>query len=189
MKDAQATKLRIQTAALKLFVEQGIAETTTRDLAAAAAIAEGTLYRHYVSKEALVTDLFATHYQAYAKRLGEIERREEDARGKLAAMIADVYGLYDRDATLFRFLLLSQHQAIPRLPPSIESPVAVLRRVVERALERGELRALDPELLTAMALGLILQPAVSMTYGQLAPPLHRLAGTITAAVERALFAD
>lgn len=187
MKDGTATKLRIQAAGLKLFVEKGVAETTTRDLAHDAGVAEGTLYRHYISKEELIADLFASHYQAYARRLSEIERGQDATRGKLAAMITDVCRLYDSDTTLFRFLLLTQHDAMPRLPANLESPVMVLRRVVAAGAERGELRPLDVDLMAAMILGIILQPATAMVYGQLAPPLARFAPTLITAVERAIF--
>jgi AcrR family transcriptional regulator len=186
MKDAATTKHKIQAAGLKLFVQKGVSETTTRDLARDAGIAEGTLYRHYLSKDELVADLFATHYAAYAGRLEMLEQRETGFGAKLRAMIADVCRLYDSDPTLFRFLLLTQHQAMPRLPADFSGPVDVVHRVVAAAIAAGELPPGDAELATAMVLGLVLQPAAAIVYGRLAPPMMRYADAVIAACERAL---
>jgi len=188
MKDAAATKLKIQAAGLKLFVEQGVAETTTRDLARVAGIAEGTLYRHYASKDELIADLFATHYAAYARRLDELLAPETGFRRKLRVMITDVCRLYDSDPTLFRFLLLTQHRAMPRLPADFSGPVDVVHGLAAAAIAAGEIRVDDSELATAMILGLVLHPATAIVYGRLAPPMARFAEAIIAASERALLA-
>ncbi len=45
-------------AALTLFVEKGIAETSIKDIARAAKVAQGAMYNHYRSKEQLALQLF-----------------------------------------------------------------------------------------------------------------------------------
>ena len=41
------TRDRIEQAAVRLFVEKGVAETTVRDIARAVGLSEGALYRHF----------------------------------------------------------------------------------------------------------------------------------------------
>lgn len=71
-KDAQLNQEKILTAARQLFDQRGVAGVSMKDIAVAAGIGPGTLYRHYAHKStlclALVTDrvaTFVTRYQGY----------------------------------------------------------------------------------------------------------------------------
>lgn len=52
-----ATRSRILKAALRLFARKGYDGTTTRDLAEAADVAEGTLFRHFPNKKAILIEV------------------------------------------------------------------------------------------------------------------------------------
>ena len=116
------TKELIARTALKLFVAKGIAETTVRDIAAAAGLAEGTLYRHFESKEELAWELFHTNYTAFAQELDRLQREYETLHEKLTAMIRQFCTFFDRDPVLFSYLL---HD--PRY--DIATPTARRRRI------------------------------------------------------------
>ena len=103
------TRDRIEAAAIHLFVEKGVAETTVRDIAHGVEISEGALYRHFVSKEQLVWLLFERHYVAFAGRLQALADAEPTTREKLAAMIRGFCRAHDDNPVLFRFLLFVQH--------------------------------------------------------------------------------
>lgn len=51
------TRTRILKAALRLFARRGYDGTTTRDLAEAAEVAEGTLFRHFPNKKAILVEV------------------------------------------------------------------------------------------------------------------------------------
>ncbi len=51
------THTRILQAAQRLFASQGFDGTTTRDLAQAAGVAEGTLFRHFTNKKAILVEV------------------------------------------------------------------------------------------------------------------------------------
>ncbi|MBE9105812.1 TetR/AcrR family transcriptional regulator, partial [Nostoc cf. edaphicum LEGE 07299] len=51
------TRTRILQAAQRLFASQGFDGTTTRDLAQAAGVAEGTLFRHFANKKAILVEV------------------------------------------------------------------------------------------------------------------------------------
>lgn len=179
---ALATRERLRSAALSLFVEQGVAETTTRDLAARAGIAEGTIYRHYQSKDDLVRDLFQNHYVEFGRALDRIQAETPGPiDAKLRAMIDYMCGLFDDDPTLYRFLLLVQHTALPNIRTQPTSPALIFTRLIEQATVRGEVPSQDSALAASMVLGVIIQPALALIYGSLHGTMRDYAPGITRA--------
>lgn len=77
-----ATRERILTVAIQLFQEQGWESATTRDIALAAGIANGTLFNYFASKEAiaaaLIEDGMAGSYKEFGRRRTGGESLEED---------------------------------------------------------------------------------------------------------------
>jgi AcrR family transcriptional regulator len=62
-KAKNATRNRILKMAAKLFIGEGWHNTTTRGIAAAAGIANGTLFNYFPTKEAIATALFSEAMQ------------------------------------------------------------------------------------------------------------------------------
>lgn len=180
MRDGTATRERIEQVAMGLFVTQGVTETTIRNIARGAGIAEGALYRHYRGKDELILELFRRHYAAFARRLQTLQAACPHSRDKLAAMVEECCRVFDADPVLFRFLLLVQHHSLRRTEGP-ETPVEVVRRVIADGMVRGEILTGDPDLATALIMGVILQPATFKTYGRLPGPMTPLAGRLTAA--------
>jgi AcrR family transcriptional regulator len=179
---ADATRRRLRTAALELFVEQGVAETTTRDLAKKAGIAEGTIYRHFESKDELVRDLFKDHYVRFGAELNRIQAETPGGiDGKLRAMIDFMCRLYDEEPTLYRFLLLVQHAALPSIRTAPTRPAVIFRTLMARAIEQGEIPEQDPSLAASMVVGSIIQPALALIYGNLAGTMSDYAPAIASA--------
>jgi AcrR family transcriptional regulator len=186
MRNPSATRQKLHEAALNLFVEKGVVETSVGDMARAAGVAEGTLYRHYPSKDDLVADLFASNYQDFGRRIAKLQATRAEFRGKLEAVIAEVCRFFDDDPILFRFLLLVQHQGLPRVPHGPHNPVSIVQGMIEAAIRAQAITLTDAALGTAMIFGLILQPATSIVYGRLEPPFSRYADDVAGACWRAL---
>lgn len=189
MRSGAETKARIERAALRLFVEKGITQTTVRDITQAVGITEGALYRHFTSKDELANTLFADNYAAFAAALERARQPGAPFPDTLAAMIELFCSFFDRDRDLFSYLLLAQHDAGRQAPPETRSPVAVVRAVVAEAVERGEIAEGEPDFLTAAVLGIVLEVAIFIVYGHLEGPLARHAPAIRAACLRAVGAS
>jgi len=180
------TRQRIETEALRLFVERGVTETSMRDIAQAVGVTEGALYRHHAAKEALVAKLFAESYARFAAELDKMQAQQPTARQKLRAMVAGFCRFFDTDQVLFRFLLFVQHGQLDKIADDAPTPVKVVRAVVAQAIERGELPCRDPDLATAWVMGLVLQTATFAVYGRVAGPLAPLAHELAEAIWRAV---
>jgi AcrR family transcriptional regulator len=161
------TRDRIERAAIRLFVEKGVTETSVRDIARAVGISEGALYRHFVSKDELVWIIFERHYVAFAGRLDSLAGAETTTRRKLGAMIRGFCHAHDEDPMLFRFLLFVQHGQLSKLAPETPTPVDAVRAVLECGIAAKEIPDQPADIATALVFGIVLQPVTFAAYGRL----------------------
>lgn len=171
MGKAEETKARVERAALTLFVARGVAETTTREIAMAASIAEGTIYRYFPSKEQLALDIFLGHHRALAEALAEAQRPVTGLRDKIEAIVRCYCEWADRDWSLFAYHLLTQHLFLALVPDGTPNPVDVVREIIVSAMTAGEIPQRDPDLAAASAIGTVMQPATYKVYGRFEGPL------------------
>lgn len=180
------TRQRIESAAVRLFVEKGVAETTIKDLAKAAGLSEGALYRHFISKEQLVWLLFERHYLEFGAKLLALAQAQSDTKAKVAAMIQGFCHAHDENPALFRFMLFVQHGQLAKLPADACTPVEAMRTVMAHGIHMGDLPDQDVDLATAMVFGVVLEPAQFAAYGrgpsELVPLCQRLTSAAWAAV-------
>jgi AcrR family transcriptional regulator len=180
MGKAEDTKARVERAALTLFVARGVAETTTREIAMAASIAEGTIYRYFPSKEKLAVDMFLRHHRALAEALDQAQQPHPALRPKIEAIVRCYCEWADRDWTLFAYHLLNQHSFLVQVPDDTPNPVNVVREVIAQAMKAGEIPRRNADLAAASAIGTVMQPATYKVYG-------RFEGALTA--HASFFAD
>jgi len=91
---ADLTRQRLIRAALELFTTRGYHDTTTAQIAKKAGIAEGTIYRHFASKQQLVNELYRAAQRWAAKVVQESGRRPEAGTAR-AQLTAVAHGLID----------------------------------------------------------------------------------------------
>ena len=166
MGKAEETKARLERAALTLFVARGVAETTTKEIAMAASVAEGTIYRYFPSKEQLALDLFLRHHQGLAEALADAQRPAKGLRAKIEAIVRCYCEWADRDWTLFAYHLLNQHSFLIQVPDGIANPVTVVRDVISQAMKAGEIPRRNVDLAAASAIGVVMQAATYKVYGR-----------------------
>lgn len=83
----ELTRQRIEESASKLFCARGFDATTTRDIAAEASIAVGTLFNYFPSKEALGMSLVASALDAARDDFNRGQRGDESLEELLFAHI------------------------------------------------------------------------------------------------------
>jgi AcrR family transcriptional regulator len=184
---ATGVKERVDRAAVELFAAHGIDGVSIADIAIAAGVSQGALYRHYRSKDDLAAQLFRTAYRRTGAELAAIGAAERGFANHIGAMVGHFCTLYDRDPALFRFMLLSQHDLLPRIDDSDTAPVAAIEAAIAEGIAAAEIAAVDVSAAAAAVMGIILQTALFHLYGRVNGPLTprapALARAAIAAVE------
>ncbi|HEY5040361.1 MAG TPA: TetR/AcrR family transcriptional regulator [bacterium] len=166
-------------AALKLFVKKGIEETTTRDIAELAKAGEGTMFRHFKSKEELAWHLFRENLETFMKHLEESVAGQRTAKGKIRSMVEAGYNLYETDPILCTFLLLTEHSAARRMPENYKTPINLILTVIEEGQKKGEIKSINSSLAAALIFGAIIRVPVFKHAGHITGDLRKMVDEVT----------
>ena len=183
------TKHRIERAALVLFVENGIVETSTKQITKAVGLSDGALYRHFDSKDEIAQGLFEQQHVALAEALETAQSAHGSIDDKARAITETYCGLADEDWSLFRYHHLNQHKFLPLYSEKLANPVAVVERIIKDAMATGEIAKSDANLLAGMSLGVVLQVVTLKIYGRVQVPLCSLKGALSKGVIAVLHAN
>lgn len=151
-------RTEIMEAALLCFARSGFDATRIRDIAEAAHVSEGALYRHFPSKEELAREL---HLQAMTAFSDELLAASvaQTARDSLRQMAARVLTLYRERPAAFVFALVqAPPAAVASMPEGVDLPIDVIAATVEQARAQGSARTGDARVLASCFLGCLLQP-------------------------------
>ena len=171
MPRAVGVKAMVDRAAVALFAAKGVDGVSIADIAAAAGVSQGALYRHYRSKHELASRLFST---AFLKTGAELDTIRAESRGfaaRVGAMTEHFCRLYDTDPALFRFMLIAQHDLLPGIGDGKRMPAGVIEDAVADAVAAREIARTDVAAAAAVIMGVVLQTALFHLYGRLRGPL------------------
>lgn len=182
-----STRRRIERAALELFRDHGVDGATTREIARRAGLSEGALYRHFPSKGAIAETLFAALHDRLARLVREAGANGADLGAQADLVVEGYCAVADEDWTHFAFHLLHTAHFLPT-PAGQDNPVSAAEDLIAAAMARSEIEEGDPAVLAAMALGVVLQPALHKAHGRFSFLLSPLAPRFKAGVRAILFA-
>ena len=169
----------VMEAALQLFVEKGIEGTTTREIAQLAKAGEGTMFRHFESKEELAWHLFHENLSSFMKRLEEGVTNQSTTKAKIGSMVKDCYSLYETNPVLCSFLLLAEHSAARRMGADYKTPISLLVEVIEGGQKKGEVRDIDSQLAAALVFGAVLRVPLFKRYKRVIRDLREMVDEVT----------
>ena len=187
MRNGTETRELINAEAMRLFVEKGVHKTSIKNISDAVGVTQGAIYRHYESKEALVSTLFVEPWRDFAVRISEIDGSSIPFRAKIARMVALFCDSFDSNRTLFALLFLVQHDQMKNLPEGDLNPIDAVKTCISRAAASGEIACDDPELATAMIVGIVLQTATFKLYDRIPGPMSQNCPTLVDACLRVIF--
>ena len=131
---ADLTHQRLIRAALELFSTRGYHDTTTAQIAKKAGVAEGTIYRHFPSKQQLLNELYRAALRWAAKTVDDSGGATPRDRLSLAAQ-----GLVEgavRDPAVVKIGLLERHDAV--LDEESRRTAREFRMGLERVIAQGK---------------------------------------------------
>ncbi len=183
-------KEHIVEAATRLFVERGYEGISMREIAQAAGLSKAGLYHHFHDKEALFLAVLTANLRRVAALIDRARATHADTRARLTAILRGIFSLPPEYRAIIR--LASQEMAA--LSPEARATFAHRYRelfiermeaIVREGVERGELRPLNPRLLTWMLLGMAYPFFYPAHQGELGDPAETIATMLTVFFEGA----
>lgn len=143
----EARPAEIVEAAFRAFAERGYADSRIEDIAARAGVAKGTVYLYFPDKEALFEAVARSRLQPLVGMVAELASQSQGTtreilRTLIERMHAAVPG---SDLEVLIRIILSEGRRFPELVDayhreSISHATRLLGAVMERGIERGEVR-------------------------------------------------
>src|SRR6266545_6173069 len=109
MAQADLTRERLVRAALELFTAQGYHETTTPQIAKQAGVAEGTIYRHFTSKQHCFNELYRTAARWAGQLVKEADALKVGPREKLAELARGLVAGAAHEPAVARLFFIQRH--------------------------------------------------------------------------------
>jgi AcrR family transcriptional regulator len=151
------TRTRILQAAQRLFAAKGFEGTTTRDLAQTAGVAEGTLFRHFANKKAILVEVATSGWVDILTDL-LTELSEMGSYKAIAQVMRRRMWNLQKNADIMRVCFM-EVQFHPDLRDRIQTEVIdkmtdVAEAFFQTAIDKGIYRQMDAKLGAKVFLGL-----------------------------------
>ncbi|MDP4013691.1 MAG: TetR/AcrR family transcriptional regulator [Candidatus Nanopelagicales bacterium] len=178
-------RLRVEKVALELFADKGVASTSTREIARAAGLAEGTLYRHYATKDDLAVALFLDAAGQLLTCMEAAVAKSPASKTQVKLLVATFFEFADRNPSAWQYLM-HRHPPLRALPQDTRLPSALVVEVVRRGIEDGAFAVRDPVLGAAFVIGMTIRSVFFLKEGLLKGPARTVSREVAGAALRAL---
>ena len=167
-KDARPAELL--DAALDVFFEKGFAAARLEDIAARAGVSKGTVYLYFNSKEDVFDALIRAIPVANVEQVRALAGDPTIPADELLGRVLRFIGTLIRDPRMIKFprLIVGEAANFPKLAETYKREVisrgaAILTRIIERGIEDGRLRKVDPQHAAYAAIAPLLFTAIWRT--------------------------
>ena len=162
-------KAKIERAAVWLFSEHGVDGVSTKSIAQKAGVSEGLLYRYFKNKDTLARELMRGIHIRLTEMIIAAAAREDGLADQVRFIVRHYCEIADDDWTLFRYHILHLYHfpSFSDAPAGDwpNSPHMAAVKLLQSAMNKGEIPQSDSNILAAMALGVVLHPAQAKVLG------------------------
>lgn len=135
-----ATKKKIMAAGLKLFAQKGFALTNIKDIAQAAGISTGLIYRHFSSKEELFYKLIEDAVKELSKAVQLLDSYDSPAKAFAEMTSGLLKDIRSSDELSCYFLMvirtILKEEALPKIAEFRKSDLSLFEKAAE-LIEKG----------------------------------------------------
>ena len=143
----------IQEATLRVIARKGMAAATVQEIADEAGVAKGTIYLYFRDRDELVEKAFDGAMTQLIARIDAVIDQELPFEEKIRAIMAAKLAFFGENREFFRLYLTlrmpeeggtRQRRQKQNCHPRYRARAEKLAAVLQQAMERGEIRELDP---------------------------------------------
>jgi TetR/AcrR family transcriptional regulator, fatty acid metabolism regulator protein len=144
-------------AAVRVFARKGFHASRVGDIAEEAGVAHGLLYHYFKSKDQVLEAVFHDNWSVLLARIRSVEESDEPAADQLRHIAAVVLRTWLHLPDVVR-VVIREFGRSPELAERIgelAQPIDSIARVIERGIERGEFKKVDPRVAATVVYGSI----------------------------------
>ena len=144
-------------AAVRVFARKGFHASRVGDIAEEAGVAHGLLYHYFKSKDEVLEAVFHDNWSLLLARIASVAETDERAADQLRHITAIVLRTWLHLPDVVR-VVIREFGRSPELSERIgdlAQPINSIARVIERGIERGEFKKVDPRVAATVVYGSI----------------------------------
>ena len=143
----------IRDAAMRVIARKGMAAATMQEIADEAGVAKGTIYLYFRDRDDLVEKAFESAMNDLHHQVDEALEKDGTFEAKFRAVLAAQIRFFQTNREFFRLYISlrypegraqQQRRQKRHCQPQYKSRVERLAVVLEEAMNRGEIRRMDP---------------------------------------------
>ena len=140
----ESNRKAIIAAMVDIVTDQGFKAATMKKIARRSGLGDATIYNYFPTKEAILFGYYADHFSACIQRLkGVADLNEYSLQEQIQTFFETSFGLFQGDrefvALTFKQVFFSYSQNYKRVKPIRADFTAIIREMVEAAVEVGEI--------------------------------------------------
>jgi len=131
--------IRILEAAVKVFAEQGVHQSTVSQIAREAGVADGTIYLYFKNKDDILVQFFEDKARQVFERFREEVDRGDNAIEKLRNLIRRHLDEFQRDRNLAIVFQSETHRMNPTSREQLKYISKMYQDIVSEIVEQGQM--------------------------------------------------
>lgn len=144
-------------AAVSAFAQKGFHRTSIREIATGAAVAIGTCYHYFDSKDDILIDILREEIDVLQRTLADITQRNRPVKEQIEAVLQLCFDRLAKDKSLTKLILCEKVIAQDKFRDtfrSLQDTIAShLQRIIAQGIAKGEITPCNPSLMATLIMG------------------------------------